>query len=299
MLKRQDIGPFHISSRSIVLVAFLWLAACQPGAPTPKTIQKTIVLTNTVPFLPTITLTAKPTALPETPSPESCNETGGNTIREIIHSRELPGNMAVSIYTPPCYDNSHQYRVLFLLHGLTYKDDQWVRLGITELADRLISRQELEPFLIVMPYFAISDPVTESNFSKAMIFSVVPWVDEHYNTCTDARCRIIAGISWGGGWAFDIAFQAGGLFGSVAGHSPAMFIHDPQKLADFIGDNRHGERIWIDVGNKDKESVFLSTFSEALSVEQIPHQFVINEGTHEEEYWETHLETYLRWYLEE
>ena len=43
----------------------------------------------------------------------------------------LPRSLPFRIYLPPCYGQPEirDYPVLYLLHGQTYRDDQWVNLG--------------------------------------------------------------------------------------------------------------------------------------------------------------------------
>jgi enterochelin esterase-like enzyme len=57
------------------------------------------------------------------------------------------------IYLPQCYDelSSKRYPVLYLLHGQTYTDDQWVRMGAATAADSLIHSGRAADFLIVFP----------------------------------------------------------------------------------------------------------------------------------------------------
>ncbi len=57
------------------------------------------------------------------------------------------------IYLPPCYDEQPEqaYPVLYLIHGQTYSDTQWDRLGVPETADQLIRTGEVAPFIVVMP----------------------------------------------------------------------------------------------------------------------------------------------------
>jgi hypothetical protein len=57
------------------------------------------------------------------------------------------------VYLPPCYDQQpdRRYPVLYLIHGQSYTDDQWERLGAGKTADDLISNGNIPPFIIVMP----------------------------------------------------------------------------------------------------------------------------------------------------
>ena len=41
--------------------------------------------------------------------------------------------------------------MLYLLHGQTFEDDQWVNLGAATVADNLIHRGDAPPFIMVFP----------------------------------------------------------------------------------------------------------------------------------------------------
>ena len=40
----------------------------------------------------------------------------------------------------------------------------------------------------------------------------------------------------------------------------------------------------------------LRKYEELLIQLEVPHEFAINPGNHDEDYWMTHVEEYLRWY---
>lgn len=296
MAIRQDIRKTWNHKILWTLVLLLLCTACQVS-------EKTIVAT----IQPNLTMTSKPVQYKSTPTktteprtktntPQVCNDTQGIITRESIHSTVLPGQLVFSVYLPPCYDTRNVYPVLYLLHGLSYTDNQWVRLGMIAAADRLILSKEIYPLIIVLPYNSKAEVPPDSNFGEALVASLIPWVDEQYSTCTDPSCRWIGGLSRGGGWAFYTFILAPDQFGAVGGHSPAMFTHDPEKFAKSLINVWDGQRIWIDTGNKDTEWNYLSMVNGLLTEADIPNTFTINTGNHDETYWQQHIEEYLRWY---
>ncbi len=182
---------------------------------------------------------------------------------------------------------------------LTYTDDQWIRLGAVQLADEKISSGKLSPFLMVFPYHPDPKLPSDTNFSNAVIQTLVPWIDEHYSNCDQPACRWIGGLSRGGGWAFDIFSKADGAFGKLGGHSPSLFTHDLDRNLQKIQTAWNGEAIWLDVGQDDKEVRFLQVLHERLEQAEIEHQFNVYPGNHEEAYWESHMAEYLDWYAGE
>lgn len=236
------------------------------------------------------------TALPTERSPQTCTETEGIVSRETIHSTVMPGRMVFSLYLPPCYDALKTYPVLYLFHGLTYTDDQWIRLGAVQLADQKIGKGELAPFLMVFPYYPNPEGPSDSHFPQAVIETLVPWVDENYAHCSQPACRWIGGLSRGGGWAFEIFMKGSGIFGKLGGHSPSLFSHDLDRLSQKMLAAWHDEPVWIDVGTDDKEFRFLQALTDRFVQDGIEMHFSQFAGNHEEAYWQTHLEEYLDWY---
>src|SRR5262249_39183806 len=138
------------------------------------------------------------------------------------------------IYLPPCYDQevNQRYPVLYLLHGQTYIDDQWVRLGAPQAANQLILAGRVAPFIIVFPDDRYWNLPEGDGFGDRLLNLVMPYVDSHYRTLTDRTSRAIGGLSRGGGWAVHLMFRNVYLFGTVGLHSPAIFEQDGPYLAD-------------------------------------------------------------------
>ena len=87
------------------------------------------------PAIPTSTpaATTKPTASEATPVPTAsvCESTTGQFAFFEMPSEVMNYPMEGRIYLPPCYgfDPEKTYPVLYFLHGQSFKDDQWDRLG--------------------------------------------------------------------------------------------------------------------------------------------------------------------------
>ena len=105
---------------------------------------------------PDITVQPSPTITPEltqTPTIEVCTETRGRFEFQEIQTELMTHPLQFRVYLPPCYDFDSQsrYPVLYYLHGQSFNDDQWDRLGADEALDELIADGEVKPFIIVMP----------------------------------------------------------------------------------------------------------------------------------------------------
>ncbi len=301
MLNRQDMRiAQYANGFATVFLLSLILIGCQPS----RIPVSTLVPTTEGAILQVTAQKTKVSLEPDSTLPyptqveaKKCTETKGTIKRSFIKSKKLPGDLYFSIYLPPCYAESDSYPVIYLLHGITYTDDQWIRLGILDLADAYISNGVVAPVIIVLPYNPNPQRPPDSNFGDALVKDLIPYIDETYATCSDAACRMIGGVSRGGGWAWDIFLDYPQLFGAVAGHSPALFQRIPSLLAHRLDGLWQGQRLWLDVGDTDPELIYLSKVHDALIQSGIEHEFHVYPGSHTEDYWESNLADYLMWYM--
>jgi len=214
----------------------------------------------------------------------------------------LPNPLVYRIYLPPCYDEKQEqaYPVLYLIHGQTYSDTQWDRLGVPEVADRLIQTGDTPPFIVVMPRDRVWLEPTEDNFGKAVEQSLVPWIDEHYRTIPDRKHRAIGGLSRGAAWAVHIGLSRWDLFSKVGVHSGFVFLSDVQNVYLWLYNTPPDKipLIYMDVGDSDRPEIANGSawLEEFFTLHDVPHEWHMFSGEHEETYWQVHLEDYLRWY---
>jgi enterochelin esterase-like enzyme len=243
--------------------------------------------------------TAQATAL------AGCMAAGGHVEEFKFDSEYLDAGMQFRVYTPPCYDElpEQRYPVLYLVHGQTFNDDQWDRLGADEAANELIAAGEVAPFLIVMPSDISSNQPSLDHFGEAVIEELLPWVDANYRTLADREHRAVGGLSRGASWAIHLGLTHPKLFAAMGGHSPPVFVEDAPKVRGWL-DTIPAElmpRIWLDIGERDQRSILDSAiwFEGLLSERNIAHEWYLFAGDHSEAYWSSHVELYLRWYAQD
>jgi len=206
------------------------------------------------------------------------------------------------IYLPPCYNEltDQRYPVLYLLHGQTYTMDQWVRLGVPQIMDALFFAGESVPFIVVFPDDSLWNISAGWLFGERLVGTLVPYIDANYRTIPDRDHRAIGGLSRGGGWAAQLGFENPGMFGSIGLHSPAIFKGDGflvEKLVQGISEESR-PRLWLDMGDVDREWKSILAFEDMLTYHNYPHEFQRYLGDHSELYWGLHVREYLRWYAE-
>jgi enterochelin esterase-like enzyme len=291
----------------------LLLAAC--AALPPAAVTATVVETSTAAAQSTEekTTAATTAALNTQISKDSvsatemaeCMAAGGKVEQLKIDSQYLDTGLRFHVYTPPCYEeeSTRLYPVLYLIHGQTFNDDQWDRLGADEAADQLIAAGKVPPFLIVMPYDISSNQPAFDHFGEAAVNELLPFIDENYRTLADREHRAVGGLSRGASWAIHLGLTHPELFGALGGHSPPVFVEDASKVRGWL-DNIPADlmpRIWLDIGDRDQHVILDSAtwFEGLLDERDIPHDWSLFSGDHSEAYWKAHIEMYLRWYAAE
>ena len=176
------------------------LSACSAFAtpsPTPTTVLPTAAST----------ITPTPTLVP-TPTPPACLTAPGSVTQHALNNGKPAQEFLV--YLPPCYDYDagEHYPVLYLLHGQTFKDDQWVNLGAPSVADSLIHRGAAPPFIMVFPDDRYWNLPPGESFGDRLIHEIIPYIDETYRTRAERQYRALGGLSRGGGWSIHYALDA-------------------------------------------------------------------------------------------
>jgi enterochelin esterase-like enzyme len=206
------------------------------------------------------------------------------------------------IYLPPCYDQqtAERYPVLYLLHGQTYTDSQWVGLGAVTAADVLIRSGAARPFIIVFPDDRYWNLPPGPQFGHRLVDTLVPFIDQNYRTLADRDHRSLGGLSRGGGWAIHMLLTHYDLFGSIGLHSPVIFEDDAgilERLVTAVPADSWS-RLWIDGGDRDGGLGDILAFETLLTEYEVPHEWRMYAGDHTNPYWQAHVIEYLQWYAD-
>lgn len=130
---------------------------------------------------------------------------------------EKPAN----VYLPYGYDETKQYNVLYLMHGIGGDENEWGMNGSTSqvkiIMDNLIYHGDIEPFIVVTPNGRSGADFANKNadynsfyeFGKELRNDLIPYIESHYATYgkagdadydmkADREHRAMAGLSMGG-----------------------------------------------------------------------------------------------------
>ena len=285
-----------IKQVGILLLLLSGLSACAPQSqPTPTV----IFLSPTFP--PTIPPTPTPSPLPPaTLTPLACLTNPGRVEEGSLDSTKPPQEFR--LYLPPCYDEKldQRYPVLYLLHGQTYTDDQWIRLGAVEAADDLILSGTSVPFIMVFPDDRYWNLPPGPGFGQRLVEELIPYIDSTFRTLPDRNHRAIGGMSRGAGWALRLGLTRSDLFETIGLHSLAVLQGDSSEIRDWLRNipPPSRPRVFMDIGDNDQELEMAMTVETQLNDFGLHHEWHLYSGAHTEEYWSAHVEEYLNWYVE-
>lgn len=301
------IGMKRLSISLLVLAIWILPSSCNPppgkisdGVSPKATIERSVELaTHTV-------ATAMPQISPT--AQRDCQEKAGE-----VRSLSYPGgvfheDVRLVVYLPPCYSNSNErYPGVYLLHGYPQDEQHWEILGVIDLVEEGIIEGVWPPILLIMPnqpepLFTKTDGGPDS-YEQEMIDGLVPFIDETYRTLAEPQSRVIAGVSRGGVWALEIGLRNPDVFNTVAALSPSLSVNHPRapynpfNIAD--GDSPLPERIFISGG--EGEPSFLEKielFAQHLTEEGIKHTFLLTDGNHTDESWESILPEVIQFVMQ-
>lgn len=218
----------------------------------------------------------------------------GSVTRHIYHSDVLDGEREMFVYTPPGYDKSKKYPVLYLLGGSGELASGWSQDGRANfIADNLLSEGKIVPMIIAMPNNQVlhrNDPKhlekTYTLFENELRKHIIPFIDQHYSTVKDRKGRAISGLSMGGRHTEAVGFKAIDLFSSFGVMSAGDL--EPEKLNPaFFSDPKVKEKVdYLLVGLGSGELDFVGKRSEALHLALEKHgirhdYFIGGEGAHD------------------
>ncbi len=305
--EQKILTRYNRGVNRLALLCLLFLAACAPAAaPAPALPTAVLAASPTATASSTPTPPASPTAPPTaSPTPLTCWNQGGQTFADFIPSAVLPQPLEFQVYLPPCYEAEpeRRYPVLYLIHGQSFTHDQWKRLGAPATVDQLVASGDLPPFIIVMPRDRVWTQPSEDFFGQAVMQELLPYIDATYRTQPERQYRAIGGLSRGASWALHLGLGQWESFSAIGLHSLPVFWEDVPRLRGWLAEIPLEElpRIYIDIGERDREEILNSTFyfRDLLDELAIPHEYNLFTGRHEEAYWASHVEKYLRFYAAE
>lgn len=210
------------------------------------------------------------------------------------------GTFRAAIYTPPGLSAAAKYPALYLLHGASGDEDDWVKaIHADAILDNLYADKKIAPMLVVMPS-SLSTAARERAggsrdakarasvaFGDVLLRDLVPFVESNYPAFAGREHRALGGLSMGGGLAFATGLMHPDTFawvGAFSGGSARRLERDPRL--DVTSAGRQLRVLWLSVGDRDHLMGGSTAAADAfLTQRKIPHVFRINAGGHEPKVW--------------
>jgi enterochelin esterase-like enzyme len=227
------------------------------------------------------------------------------------------------VYTPPDYSTNlkARYPVLYLQHGGGEDETGWMVQGRADIIlDNLIAAKKAVPMIIVMDRGSAVKPgeatgrgaaapgagrgagapgtaagpvagMQSRTFEEVVIKDLIPAVDGGFRTLKDRERRAVAGLSMGGGQAFQIAlnnmdkFAYVGGFSGVPGGNTAVQIDVKTEfggvLANAAAFNKRMKLVWFGIGTQEPERMAqgMKLFHEAMTKAGIKFVYYESPGT--------------------
>lgn len=246
-----------------------------------------------------------------------------------LTGKVLPYN---ALLPPGYFKSNKRYPVLYLLHGLFGRHDDWITR--TNLAQYAAAYD----LIIVTPegkdgWYVDSATVPADKYESYLLRELLPDVDARYRTIKDRRARGVAGLSMGGYGALKYGLKHRDYFafaGSMSGaldpanrteehpgfgwnilrpsistafgppDSPARQLNDLHQIARNLtaADISSLPYLYFDCGLDDG---FLATnreLAEILVAKKIAHQYRQLPGGHDWQYWDRQVQEILRVYAD-
>ena len=248
--------------------------------------------------------------------------TGDVRTHEAFHSRYLAHDRTVIVYLPPGYDaeTAARYPVLYLHDGQNVFDratsfgEEW---QVDESAQRLITRGEIEPLIIVGIYNTGEHRLDEytptpelhagrgghaDNYGRMLVEELKPFIDDTYKTLPSAASTAMGGSSLGGLLTMHLGLRYPTAFSRLAVLSPSVWWDDRVILREVDAlRTALPLRIWLDAGTAEGVDTLVNV--RALRDALIAKGWVVGEdlayleaegGEHNEQSWSARVERVLK-----
>lgn len=270
----------------------------------------------------------KPKPSPSTQSPA---KPGPSIVtHETLTAASLLGKaLPYRVLLPSGYEtSSRRYPVLYLLHGLTGNENDWIeRSHLRDYANRY-------HLIVVMPgvgdsWYANSATDPRSQYEDAIIKDLIPFVDSRYRTIAGRDGRAIAGLSMGGLGAIKFALRYPQLFvfaGSYSGafdvpltsslgkKPSAKLLAELRRVFGAVNSRTRSENdvfmllqlplpkgtrfpyLYVSTGKSDPLPQVADSnprFAQALRNRKLEYEYYERAGTHDWQFWDSEIQFML------
>ena len=241
--------------------------------------------------------------------------TYGKTLLRSYQSATTGRTRKVMILLPPEYDETKEYPVLYLLHGIGGDENEWQGGRPTWVIGNLILSGEAREMIVVMPNIRArendransSDMYTPAHFQAFDNFindlrdDLMPYMEANFPIAKGRENTAVAGLSMGGREALYIGLTMPETFGYVGAFcpepgvlpynvEPGLFQTESFKAADGLE-----TYILINAGASDGTvGDWPKTYADTLTANGTPNTFYVTRGGHDFTVWKHGLYNFAR-----
>jgi len=223
----------------------------------------------------------------------------GAITRHIYHSEVTKGERDLYVYTPPGYDRTKTYPVLYLVGGSGELPHNWIHDGrVNFIMDNLLAEGKAVPMVIVIP----NNQVVHRNhpqhvahtfklFEADLRQNILPLVEREYSVRRDPPGRALSGLSMGGRHTMFVGFNSLDLFANF-GVLSAGDADSEKSLATFLNTpdvNAKVDYLFVGLGTIEAKGRFgerSANLRQALEQHGIEHEYYVGgHGAHDWATW--------------
>jgi enterochelin esterase-like enzyme len=169
-----------------------------------------------------------------------------------LERRAEPITKSCNVYLPYNYSSEQEYRVVYILHGITDNEDAYLRSDdIRILLDNLISFETVEPFIAVFPNGNSSSSFMDRRFENQagyyffgneLIYDLLPLIESKYSVKRNRDSRSICGFSMGGMQTINIGLcQSLEYFSWFGALAAAPTTYPSSQIAVYLDQQNQNE----------------------------------------------------------
>jgi enterochelin esterase-like enzyme len=237
----------------------------------------------------------------------------GEVTTETYSSKTLGLERKLTVYTPPGFERSKKYPVLYLLHGAGDDETGWLQKGSANvILDNLCASQKAVPMIVVMPNGFTRRPgdmplgpdapfearqKAVNRFESELLDDIIPVIEKRYPVIADSNHRALAGLSMGGSQTMRIGptnpdtFAYLGVFS--AGLRRDRTEPSPEDKTSSYPDakklNSALKLFWVSCGDRDRVLEAAKNIDQFLTEKNINHVWHLDSGGHEWSVWKNDL----------
>ncbi|MCR5623776.1 MAG: Ig-like domain-containing protein [Lachnospiraceae bacterium] len=148
------------------------------------------------------------------------------------HSDVVGADREIYVYLPPDYDENGNYPVIYMIHGIGARANQWKSMNVGKIFNALITAGEVKPFVAVMPDVIPKDGLGKTSFAPQNIdaFTIFeeeftkdlePFILDKYAVSDKPEDTGVCGLSMGGMEALRLGFKIKNHFNYIGSFSAA------------------------------------------------------------------------------